>query len=394
MRAHASMRNRPLAAGRGANKQQSSPLSILPPIPADRPYGHTPPSPQQRQQQPPPAPPRQNSRESLSPREKRQDVFSLPKVTATPHSKDPLPRPRSGKASKHQSTSTSPEFSDSDPEENYTNYSFQHFAQAKKRAHRTSSSESSRTSSVSEEGTNQASPKRPVATPRKNKSPKLNDRSPTRTHSMEDVMEPPRLPRRPDERETSPRPPLPPRPVGIPRISKHKSLEEPVRPQRPRKSEIKRAKDRARAANPRHNSPLLMVVDEDGCETMSTVSSRSSKSSSSSKSAPLTGNNAAGTEKRRTNTDAETTTLLIPENPHNRGRRKSANDALYDTDPPVGPSSAPGGLAGDLMAGGINTQVADTLLKYIISSEDAGLKAALRDLIVQDSHVTESIHGD
>lgn len=377
------MRNRPLAEGRGTNK----PLSILPPIPADRPYGQTPPSPKQRQQPPPPAG-RRSSQEPLSPRQKKQEGFSIPKVTVKPHSKDPLPSPRLGKipTSKHQSTS--PELSDSDSEENYTNFSFHTQAIAKRQAHRTTSSGSSRTSSVSEEGSH-TPPKRPVATPRKNKSLKLNDRSPIRAHSLDEAKELPRLPQRPDDRDTSPRPPLPPRPAGVPRFSKHMSLEEPARPQRPRKSEIKRAKDRARAANPRNKStsPLLTVVDEDGCETMSCISSRSSKSTnsySSSKSAPIAISNVARMEKKRTNTDVETANLLIPDNPHNRTRR-SANDVLYNDSPPMAPSSAPVG---------INTQVADKLLKYIISSEDAGLKAALRDLIVQDSQVSESIHGD
>jgi hypothetical protein len=271
----------------------------------------------------------------------------------------PVPTGRPLKPFSRNQHSTSPEESDSDPEENYTNCAV--IETVKRYGQRTYSTCSTM---MSEE----SGPKRPVATPRKSKSVSMR------------VSQSPQVP---------PKPNLPPRPTNVPKFSAQFSLpvgDEPSRPLRPRPSEIKRAKDRARAANPRNKSPMLMVVDEHGLETMSTVSAKSAKSNASSKSnissksAPLSGNAKVATRR-----SSEVTNFLIPESAHNRQRRRSANDEPYPQAPREVASSAPGGLGGDLMAaGGVNKQVADTLLKYIMSSDDPNLKAALRDL-VQDS---------
>ena len=346
--------------------------------------------------------------------------------------KEPLPSPRKSQAP--TVNISPPDLSDSDPDDNYCNYRFaleSGTAKKERRRSKSSSTTSSRNSSIGEEVG-----KRPVATPRKNKSmsqSSASDRSPPlRTVSLENIPsqhrtdEQQQQQQQQGDREASgPRPPLPPRPHDIPKITKHQSIEEPSRPkQRPRMSEIKRAKDRARAGNPvkggKNGAPSLSVVNEDGSETMSVVSSKSSKSSNSytsSKSAPAGVGGAGGAEKavgkRRTSTeDRSAAAFLVPERPYHQQRRKSASDEVpsqglvrpslpsSSSSPSFAPSSLPTGTGEGLAnaglpggaAGGLNTQVADSLLKYIMSSDDPKLKAALRELIVQDTHVTESLH--
>lgn len=379
MRARASMRGNPSAGGHGANKKPS-PLTALSPIPVsptppspkpERRQEPTPPKPERRQELTPPKPKPTPSKEEITrrksleakkaagyevspPRRISEDVLSIPGQMAK-SSKEPIPVPRSPKHISPKQQSTSPELSDSDPEENYTNFSFFEM-QPKQRSRSTGSS------SFSEDG-----PRRPVATPRKSKSPSLR----------EPVSPIPPLPPKPDSTvETCP--PLPPRPINIPKISKQNSLpDEPARPMRPRPSEIKRAKGRARAANPKNKSPMLTIVDEHGFETMSTVSAKSSKSTasiSSSKSAP------PGNTKARTQTDASQ--YLVPDTEHSRNKRRSANNNQPQEEIA---SSAPGSVGGDLMAGGLDTQVADKLLKYLISSDDPNVKAVLRDLVKESA---------
>ena len=293
--------------------------------------------------------------------------------------------------------SESPEISDSDPEENYQNYSNQqlNIDRSLRKKRKNSGSESSMASSLSEEGSIQShSVKRPVATPRRHKSAKETSRPP--------------LPPKPrEEKDTTPRPPLPPRPTDMPKIRKHKSLEEvqhhqqqtssnpnllePARPLRPRMSEIKRAKDRARAAS--KNTPALMVVDEDN---MSDISSRTTKtcvSYTSSKSAPpLQGKDVQ--QKRRTHTvsaETETPQLMVPNSPQKQ-RRRSSNDEPYNrpSNAPVAPTV--GSLDETMLGGGLNSAaMANTLLKMIISSEDQGLKDKLRELITQDTDIASSL---
>ena len=291
---------------------------------------------------------------------------------------------------KEQSEESPAEVSDSDPEENYLNYSFQQFNidQMKKvtRGRRGSGSESS---SVSEDSssTRTYSTKRPVATPRKQRSVTTRESESSR----------PPIPPKPEDREGSPRPPLPPRPVDIPKMRKNKSMDDlpkqtllqPSRPLRPRMSEIKRAKDRARAAK---NAPSLAVVDEDRLETMSNRTAKSAKSYTSSKSAPAFANKEAtsGTSggKKRAGTlidPPEASQFLTP---HQRPRRRSTPDGTAAnkdlmSPPEVTSSSLP------VEDGVLNCpDVTSTLLKMIMSSNDPALKAALRDLISQDSSTT------
>ncbi len=190
-------------------------------------------------------------------------------------------------------------------------------------------------------------------------------------------------------------------------------------------SEIKRAKDRAKVDVRYKKTPSLSVLDEDGLETMSTTSGRSSKSTASyisSKSAPSYGNH----DKPKKRSMSSSTTIesgqqLLAPQPPVRHRRRSENDPNYrspspdpvprrrasESNPNYGPPSPDphdrvlgGGQeedteeSGGIQAGrGLNSQVADTLLKYIISSEDSNLKAALRELLNQDSEVISSLHS-
>lgn len=365
VRARASMRVRPIAAEKSPlSMQLSSPLA---PIPPNRPYN-------------PPTPPKPTNRE--------------------------YPSTKLGTVDE----SVSPEHSDSDPDDHYLNISFQQATIAmKKRAASQSGSESS---TVSEDGSlTGAGAKRPVATPRTKSLVKKGGHTvTTRSHSAESSPLPlttrsntaenllPLITRSNTE-EDPPPPPLPPRPNETPKIPLRKYnsvdiLDDPPRPKlRPRMSEIKRAKDRARAA--KVACPALKIVNEDGLETMSMTSARSSQSTSSkvsSKSTPNYGGEGGMSpggrkiKKRSLSTDQGVVGTkpqhLAPERPL-RQRRKSEGEG--ERSPTTNEVKVPG------EAGGLNTQIADTLLRFIITSEDPSLKAALRDLITQDSNVVSSI---
>ena len=328
---------------------------------------------------------------------KRPELQSLPKMQSSPRKQKPIPPARE--------RSVSPEFSDSDPEENYLNFSqFPIDQRSKKRG--CSGSESSVSSSIGDDGSITPTIKKPpVATPR-TKTPRSNtmrSNSETSLHTTtkqqrRDTSPCPPLPPRPSEdQEALSRPPLPPRPANMVRLTKHSSLEEdekemePARPKnRPRKSEIKRA--RARAGKPRtpraNNAPSLTVVDEDGFDSMSVISSKSSKSNISSKSAPAYGMDKESKQKKRAKTagnDLEAN-FLTPDLQPERPRRRSTDDSGYRES-----KKQSGAQVGEEELGELNPQVAGKLLKMIFSSEDPGLKAALREFISQDSSVAGSI---
>ena len=256
--------------------------------------------------------------------------------------------------------SISPEPTDSDPEENYLNFSFQKFAlQAtteKLQPHRNHKNESS----VSEEGSSLGHGKPPVATPRKGKSVKQAEKVPyisMKSQSLEEFQ-----------------PPLPPKP-GVKTVTKKHSFEEPTRPQRPRKSEIIRAKEKAKAMSKK--APSVTIINEDSFETYSDTTSESNMST---KSAPSTERE---TKKRchTTLSDEDKPKLLTPKQPQRIRRRSEGEERIKET-------------MGDELASSLSTSVADTILKYIISSEDPGLKAALRNLITQDSECVSSLNAD
>ena len=281
------------------------------------------------------------------------------------------------------SKSVSPDASDSDPDENYLNLPFHN----KQR-----SASQGNVSFRSSEG---GKSKRPVAVPRK----KLSSASFSVSKSQ-------------PQNEENFRPPLPPKPPSeapaIPRrekisLKKLYSLDsalDPQRPvQRPRNSEIRRAKDRARTDRPRaKGTPELCIVDEDGLETASTYSGKSVASNISSKSAP-SGSGQRGGEKMKKKRSQSTqedgtgtrktksTQLQVPERPP-RPRHKSEGESDSDP-PPLKPVKHSASVPNEKES--LNADVANTLLRFIITSEDQSLKNALRDLINQDSKVVTSL---
>lgn len=413
MRQRASLRNKP---GTRPAQQKFQPSSLLPPIPAEQsPSPSTSPAPTppkqrkgkpQEVQVPATAPlrpqedmesPKRSSRPQQESHKKpakppQEEVLSprrpaRPQERDRPTGKEPRPHPKITGPSVsvpavnvpiRDDSEDSPEIvSDSDPEENYLNFTFQQINIEKmKKKRRGSGSESSMASSLSEENTPVHAAKRPVATPRR------------ATYTSHNTKPP--LPPKPEEI----RPPLPPRPAEIPKIRKHKSMNEiadreaePERPrQRPRKSEIKRAKNRARAAK---NTPTLTVVDEDGLETMSNITSTTSGHSyKSTKSAPPGAGVRDPQKKRRSQTThsdpdstpvstASTTGPLLAA-PKQRPRGRSVPQEPDEAPPTVTPM---GSLDESLLGGGCSKSMTETLLKMIMSSDDPALKAALRDLI-------------
>jgi len=218
------------------------------------------------------------------------------------------------------------------------------------------------------------------------------------------------------------KPPLPPKPNNVPPIPQREKLPlkkynsvgssiDPQRPiSRPRNSEIRRAQDKARKRPQTTNAaPALAVLDENGLETASMSSKKSSESVTSkisTKSAPgYTGSGKpnGGSEvekikkKRAQSTQSDIsgkvsvkTKLQVPERPP-RPRHKSEGEA--DLNPPPVPVKNPDSVHG--MGDGteaLNKDVANTLLKFIIKSEDESLKNALRDLIKEDSGLVHSLN--
>ena len=294
------------------------------------------------------------------------------------------------------SKSVTVESSDSDPDDLYLNVPS--FSQLPRSTCQKSASFSNSSSSSS-------GPRRPVAIPRKNLSQTSSFKSPS-------------------PKEESFKPPLPPKPSDLPPIpqrqkiplKKYKSVDSSLNPQkplsRPRNSEIRRAQDKARKRpqTTKVAAPALTVLDENGLETASISSRKSSNSVASkisSKSAPSGTNsgkpNGGGggekvKKKRAQSTQSESNTkvaskakLQVPPPRPPRPRHKSEGEA--DLTPPPIPAKGSASLHDKSdSAEGLNQDVANTLLKYIIKSEDETLKNALRDLIKEDSDLVHSLN--
>ncbi len=288
------------------------------------------------------------------------------------------------------SKSVSPETtSDSDPDDNYLNVPFP--------IPKRTSSQGSKSSFSSSEG---GSCKRPVALPRKKLS--------TSTSFTEASLKKPDI-----------RPPLPPKPSDSPstppsahpvkmKLKKYNSVDSSLNPQRPvqrpSNSEIRRAQDRARLQQTK-TTPELSTVDEDGADTASIYSSKSGKSLasiSSSKSAPggMPGKQQKGVEKvkkksaQSTQDDSITkkvskSQLQVPERPP-RPRRRSEGETVNVATSLVAIPSEKMDENGDRL----NQDVASTLLKYIITSEDQTLKKALRELLKQDTDAASILSSE
>lgn len=290
------------------------------------------------------------------------------------------------------SKSVSLDGSDSDPGDDYLNMDFLNLPMKKRTVSQGSASTKSSECS---------SQRRPVAVPRKKLSQSTSFSISKSCSEKSDF-----------------RPPLPPKPNDAPavpdrgrvQLKKYNSKDstaDPQRPvQRPRNSEIRRAQDRARIKAPVKGTPQLSVVDEDGLETASTYSVKSNKSTASnisSKSAPGGGGGSRSRgvgdkpKKKRTHYAQEDvsvrmgskTSLQVPERPP-RPRRRSEGEVSASTPAPPLPTRPPSVLASQSdEAEGLNKDVANTILRYIITSEDQTLKNALRDLIKEDSKTAD-----
>ena len=155
----------------------------------------------------------------------------------------------------------------------------------------------------------------------------------------------------------------------------------PNRPARPRVSEIRRAKDKSRSTSPYR-------LDGEGDTDASSVFSMSSKSSSEVSSKA----HHRKVHKKLSTVDTPSASLLPPPVP----RRKSTSDADIDEAcaPPL--SAPPQRLPTDTSqaANPLSQQMADTLIKYILASEDPGLKDALRQIITSNPQAMKVIQGD
>lgn len=163
-------------------------------------------------------------------------------------------------------------------------------------------------------------------------------------------------------------------------LSDSPSASGPNRPVRPRGSEIRRAKDRSRGNR----------TDFDGDTDASSVFSPNSKSSSEMSSSKP--HHRKVQKKMSTVEMSSSKSLLPPPVP----RRKSTSDVDVEEAgaPPI--SAPPQRLPTDTApaANPLSQQMADTLIKYILSSEDPGLKNALRQIITNDPHVMQAIQSD
>lgn len=200
-----------------------------------------------------------------------------------------------------------------------------------------------------------------------------------------------------DDRKRAEGPTPPPRPhraelsrlqpPNIPRITEDLLSDSPLpssspnRPVRPRVSEIRRAKEKSRGNR----------MDVDGDTDASSVFSVSSKSSSEISSKP----HHRKIHKKMSTIETPSTSLLPPANVPRR--RKSTSDADIDEAgaPPLSaPPQAPPTDAPAPAVNPLSQQMADTLIKYILSSEDPGLKNALRQIITNDPQVLQAVQND
>ena len=219
--------------------------------------------------------------------------------------------------------------------------------------------------------------KRPVATPR-SKSPQMTMKEgkivTTRSLFKEDL----------------PTPSLTPKPKELPIVPSRNGLplkennseglaNEPARPKmRPSSSEIKRAQDRARAAtyNPsqrKDSLPSLKITEGSLPSLKITEAAKKGRGKQKVKKSISNDLREEGGKK------------LTPIQPSRQRHRSEGSPAKE-------PTSSKAMVPKEADEAGLDTQIAGTLLRYIISSEDSSLKEALRDLITKDSSAVCSIN--
>ena len=173
--------------------------------------------------------------------------------------------------------------------------------------------------------------------------------------------------------------------------------DEPSRPPRPRGSEIRRAKERSRSVspNPPRKFSMQALLEEGGDDVDSDISSVISVSSRSSKESGVTSRAPPYRKPRKhtSNSAMETFTPSLLPPPVPRRRSTSDSDALGLGDAVAPPLSAPPERP-QSTSNPLNQQMADTLIKYILASEDPQLKSKLREIITSDPDVMKAIGSD
>ena len=267
----------------------------------------------------------------------------------------------------------------------------------------------SESSSLSEDNSNPPTPKKlPGLPPRKSSNPEIRVHSTvlqklhSKSHSMDEAEE---------DMKCTEKPPPPPQRFSkaelktnylrkIPQITEDllkDQADEPSRPPRPRGSEIRRAKERSRSASPNPPRKISMqaLLEEGGEDLDSDISSVISVSSRSSKESEVTARAPPFRKPRKhtSNSVAETSTpsLLPPPVPRRKSSSESGDLGLGNAVAP--PLSAPPERPRSTN-NPLNQQMADTLIKYILASDDPELKTKLREIITSDPDVMKAIGPD
>ena len=192
-------------------------------------------------------------------------------------------------------------------------------------------------------------------------------------------------------------PPLGP---GHPLRPDRRDEEKPAQPPRPSLSVYQRAKDRSRSASPQFHRKInrsLITEREDSEDSDTATSVYSYKSSATTSSGRPQQRHKVKKVRSQSSADRPPLELLVTKQPTTPVRRKSASEstdsALF---PPLEapPKNTQSGAVGGEEESPLNDDMAGSILKYILSSPDPKLKAALKDLLKNDSGVMNSLQGN
>ncbi len=195
--------------------------------------------------------------------------------------------------------------------------------------------------------------------------------------------------------------PSPP-PVGPGHPLRPSEVKPPVQPPRPTLSVYKRAKDRSRSASPQLHKkivrPPISGEREDSDDSDTTSSVYSYKSTSTTSSGRPQQRYKVKKVRSQSSVDQPPQHLLATKKPLvPPSRRKSASESTDSTlFPPLEapPKNTTGGAVGGGEEASLSDDMAGSILKYILSSPDPKLKAALKDLLKNDSGVINSLQGN
>ena len=157
----------------------------------------------------------------------------------------------------------------------------------------------------------------------------------------------------------------------------------PTQPPRPTLSVYQRAKDRCRSASP------SLAQQRSGGDAESEDSDTNSVLSSRSKNS-TPGKQRHKVKKTRSHSSADQLAVRPPP-PTTPVRRKSTSESASMFPPLEAPPKNNVGQAIGGEDGSLNEEMAGTIIKYILSSPDPKLKAALKDLITNDKGALNSL---